>query len=1208
MINNLIINAQTVSIVSDSTVCLNSVISFSANSNQAISSYSWSFGDGSTSSQAQPANTFNTTGSKTIVLSVTFSNGQTATNSISVMVHDLPKADFDITNANYCFFSRNVCLKDNSTMGSTATNYESRTILWGDGASNQSINPANGDVICYSSFPKVGKYDLVVEVQNDKGCTDKWEKSIEILQDYIPSFQVYIDSISCDSAWVEFMNDSTYSADIASFQWDFKNGITNNTQWDDILSSYAEDTSIAATLRVTLNNGCSGIVSENVIIRLPKPNLNINVDTNKLCYPNEFTFRAPPSFDLYEWIVYNANNDLVEETTPLRTFYFLPNRPGDYKIIAKVSNGSCTQFTDTIFVTSTGVRARFEMLNNFTCNSLDTVFFIDQSEYNSDLSRLKYYWNFEDENAPDCISSNGICNKDTISFAKHIYTKYDCYLPRLTIVDEITGCRDSTRSIVELLKPPTKDDVIIDYSHPCLGQKLGYGITVSIDDEYCGGKFQVNWDSLLNLSNFIPMADNNSLSQNYESTADKNGKVVIGVTYEIGDIRKYSSWDKSDFENMPDRKCMDTFWFPDAIILHPQKEYSAQVQVSECIPVNGQLNLLGDFHEIDSIVLYWNTSEEGAFFKYENREPDWNKSKYDSSGIFNMALFMYDTNGCYNYYEREIEVGWFNDFNVQRVICRGAELDFTSNIYYWNNSSSKPWDDINNDIGGYENVRWDFGDGQGFIGNGPTPKHIYSETGLFTVRMATKNRGDCHDTLSKIIEVGEAVAVIKDMDTLLVCDQIVQLFDSSYSDFAQFGDRVTSFEWDFGAGRAKSFLQNPFHYFNTFGIREVQLKIETNNGCIDSTTIRINVRGPRPEFEILMDSIGCDPLEVDFASNSENVTQFIWRFGDAAGNTLTLFEDDTVTHNYVSPGEYYVFLEGIDSFFNTATQAYTYCTGIYPDTASGEPPKKITVLPIPKVDFDLPEVICKNVPFNVKSTSDIRYDIFNWYVNDSGINQNRESFNYQFPDTGIYIFQLKPKYDPDLRKERFCFDSMERSILVRGIDADFSFEPMSDCGLYQFESDSKGVIAFNWDFGHPTSDFRNFSIEKSPIHNFKPDTGSFEVCLWVESIDGCFDTICQEVFSTFVETANFYNVFTPDGDGLNDEFYFDMQGVGKYKLYIFNRWGERVFSSTEPDVGWNGTDTNGQKMPAGTYFYIVDYTTQCTSKEEQVQGVVTLIR
>ncbi len=139
LINNLIINAQTVSIVSDSTVCLNSVISFSANSNQAISSYSWSFGDGSTSSQAQPANTFNTTGSKTIVLSVTFSNGQTATNSISVMVHDLPKADFDITNANYCFFSRNVCLKDNSTMGSTTTNYESRTILWGDGASNQKL-------------------------------------------------------------------------------------------------------------------------------------------------------------------------------------------------------------------------------------------------------------------------------------------------------------------------------------------------------------------------------------------------------------------------------------------------------------------------------------------------------------------------------------------------------------------------------------------------------------------------------------------------------------------------------------------------------------------------------------------------------------------------------------------------------------------------------------------------------------------------------------------------------------------------------------------------------------------------------------------------------------------------------------------------------------------------------------------------------------
>jgi hypothetical protein len=76
---------------------------------------------------------------------------------------------------------------------------------------------------------------------------------------------------------------------------------------------------------------------------------------------------------------------------------------------------------------------------------------------------------------------------------------------------------------------------------------------------------------------------------------------------------------------------------------------------------------------------------------------------------------MYDSANCYNYFEREVNVGWYRDFDVPEVVCRGAELAFDATIYYWDNNSRRPWEDSLNDQYGYERVRWDFDDGNGFV-------------------------------------------------------------------------------------------------------------------------------------------------------------------------------------------------------------------------------------------------------------------------------------------------------------------------------------------------------------------------------------------------------------------------------------------------------------------------------------------------------------
>ncbi|MBT4931186.1 MAG: T9SS type B sorting domain-containing protein [Flavobacteriales bacterium] len=67
------------------------------------------------------------------------------------------------------------------------------------------------------------------------------------------------------------------------------------------------------------------------------------------------------------------------------------------------------------------------------------------------------------------------------------------------------------------------------------------------------------------------------------------------------------------------------------------------------------------------------------------------------------------------------------------------------------------------------------------------------------------------------------------------------------------------------------------------------------------------------------------------------------------------------------------------------------------------------------------------------------------------------------------------------------------------------------------------------------------------------------------------------------------NVFTPDGDGINDQFKLisDCE-VYRYNLYIYNRWGQLVFSSVNDSFGWDGF-INGEKASRGVYYYVVEY-------------------
>jgi gliding motility-associated-like protein len=109
---------------------------------------------------------------------------------------------------------------------------------------------------------------------------------------------------------------------------------------------------------------------------------------------------------------------------------------------------------------------------------------------------------------------------------------------------------------------------------------------------------------------------------------------------------------------------------------------------------------------------------------------------------------------------------------------------------------------------------------------------------------------------------------------------------------------------------------------------------------------------------------------------------------------------------------------------------------------------------------------------------------------------------------------------------------------------------------------------------------------------------------------GCTDT-AQVVIDVIPEIRYYLpNAFTPNGDGLNDDFKGKglLAGITNFQFTIWNRWGEPVFETTDPFLGWNGRKQNtGQEMPSGAYLVVVTFS-DSRGQRTEMKGYATLIR
>ena len=130
-----------------------------------------------------------------------------------------------------------------------------------------------------------------------------------------------------------------------------------------------------------------------------------------------------------------------------------------------------------------------------------------------------------------------------------------------------------------------------------------------------------------------------------------------------------------------------------------------------------------------------------------------------------------------------------------------------------------------------------------------------------------------------------------------------------------------------------------------------------------------------------------------------------------------------------------------------------------------------------------------------------------------------------------------------------------------------------------FLDQSSGATSWSWDFGWPGLT----STEQFP-HPIYPEPGQFDVMLAIVDTLGCRDTTYRTI--TVKPEFEMYipNSFTPNGDGINDLFRPSVIGVREYRMRIFDRWGELLFESEDPNETWDGGYA-GSMVPSGVYVY-----------------------
>jgi gliding motility-associated-like protein len=270
----------------------------------------------------------------------------------------------------------------------------------------------------------------------------------------------------------------------------------------------------------------------------------------------------------------------------------------------------------------------------------------------------------------------------------------------------------------------------------------------------------------------------------------------------------------------------------------------------------------------------------------------------------------------------------------------------------------------------------------------------------------------------------------------------------------------------------------------------------------------------------------------------------------------------------------------------------------------------VTVNPMPVVAFEGDNLYgCVDHTVNFGNNSTEQFNCV-WDLGDGTTITSCDSITYVYDTPGLYDVSLTVTSDEGCTASDTYADYIEA---VPFPVAAFNFDP-SDPDIFntevEFTNESLYADSYSWSFGDNSPTVTDFE----PIHEY-PFIGdvTYTITLLAQSNAGvgCVDQATATIYIKDILIFYVPNVFTPDGNSINNDFtpvftsgydYYD------YHLMIFNRWGEVVFESFNSDHGWNGHYGDGGLVQDGVYVWQIDFGETGTDKRQTHRGHVTVLK
>ena len=558
---------------------------------------------------------------------------------------------------------------------------------------------------------------------------------------------------------------------------------------------------------------------------------------------------------------------------------------------------------------------------------------------------------------------------------------------------------------------------------------------------------------------------------------------------------------------------------------------------------------------------------------------------YEEAGTFVISQFA--TNGCSldtAYFE--IEVLPQPEFTLaadQTSYCEGEEVSLVV--------------ESESIVG----VDWEFG--QGDTDEGTDVTVVYEDSGIFdVVALVTSVANGCtaQDMLPVLIHPTPELDIIPSFAsgcTPLLVNFENNSLDGDYWDW-QFGDNGSS-----GAEEPAHTYVNPTQDPITFSVDVFASNAE---GCESSEIISIAVL-PAPEVQIggIADQYCGVPATVYPQNEAEFALDYQW-FLDG---TL----ESTVFEPVVEINEGGIFELMLVAFneYNCSTTAVESVVVHY------NPIPALNLSPMegcPPLDVYIQDVSVGG------SSSELTISLDNEIVYQGPPVTNY----YLFESSGIYTLGMNVVAGTGCEVNESALETIEvfsepfAYFEANPYDSDDSSPdlPSSLNTRWIFQNLSNDNDENYWQFGDGTA-----SSEINPIHNYY-DPGSFGVSLTVTNDYGCSDTYSEWVLIENQTPVYVPNSFTPGGvtskpDGLNDAFraeFRDYDLVTDYSLQIFDRWGELIWESDDPEEFWQGNvRRDGYEseyfVKMDTYTWRIRYSsTALKGTHEELTGHVTIVR